>query len=248
MCPECDGLGELYTFDPAELVTDTDKSFQQGCIELIGPWKELGRWRRHIFQGVADTLEHQHGLESGSLLETPWSEIAPELQRLLLWGTGDLHITFTWKHGGGSHKYGGQFVGIIPELLSKYRNSKSGMQRRQLEKYMRISDCRSCAGLRLNPQARSVRLTTRHPQLRRTAGPHAPRNLRSVGRRGRRLLSASWNSIRRGKLLPPRFSRKSAAGWAFCSTSVSSYLALDRRAPTLSGGESQRIRLAGQIG
>jgi excinuclease ABC subunit A len=79
MCPECDGLGELYTFDPAALIPDANKSFQQGCVELIGPWKDVGRWRRHIFQGVADTIEHEQGLEAGSLLETRWSELKPEL-------------------------------------------------------------------------------------------------------------------------------------------------------------------------
>ena len=247
MCPECDGLGELYTFDPAELITDVNKSFQQGCIELIGPWKELGRWRRHIFQGVADTLEHQRGLDSGSLLETPWNELDPEMQRLLLWGTGDLHITFTWKHGGGVHKYGGQFVGIIPELLSKYRNSKSGMQRRQLEKYMRISACRSCEGLRLNPQARAVRLTTRHPSF-------AERPARTLPEICSLSVDAAVDFFSELDLDPTRqiiageVIKEISGRLGFLLNVGLSYLALDRRAPTLSGGESQRIRLAGQIG
>ena len=76
--------------------------------------------------------------------------VDPALQKLLLWGTGQEHITFSWKHGGGEHKYGGKWEGIIPELLSKYRNSKSGMQRRQLEKYMSVMGCQQCEGRRLN--------------------------------------------------------------------------------------------------
>src|SRR5262249_5817998 len=146
MCKECGGLGELYSFDPSLLITSPDRSFKQGCFELIGTWTDLGRWRKHIFQAMADTLEHNLSLDPGSLLETAWDDLTPDLQRQLLWGTGDLHITFTWKHGGGVHKYGGKFEGIIPELLSKYRNSKSGMQQRQLEKYMRVLPCGQCNG------------------------------------------------------------------------------------------------------
>ena len=75
MCLECDGLGEFYSFDPELLVPDAEKSFKEGCIELIGPWKDLGRWRRHIYQGVADTMERKLELAEGTLLETPWNEL-----------------------------------------------------------------------------------------------------------------------------------------------------------------------------
>ncbi len=56
---DCDGLGEFFSFDPERLVANTDQSFKQGCVELVGPWKDLGRWRRHIYHGVADTIEAQ---------------------------------------------------------------------------------------------------------------------------------------------------------------------------------------------
>ena len=165
MCTSCDGLGEVYTFDPDRLIPDRTKSFKQGAVEIIGNWRDLGRWRRHIYAGVAETLEHQLGLEAGQILDTPWQDLDPALAKQLLWGTGDLHITFTWRHGPGGHKYGGHYTGIIPDLLSKYRSSQSGMQRRQLEKYMRVVGCVACAGARLNEQARMVTLTTRHPNF-----------------------------------------------------------------------------------
>ncbi len=78
------------------------------------------------------------------------------------------------------HKYGGTFEGLVPELLSKYRNSKSGMQRRQLEKYMRVIGCGTCHGQRLNEQSRSVTLATRHAKF---AGPGRPARCRK---------SATW--------------------------------------------------------
>ncbi|MEX2558450.1 MAG: excinuclease ABC subunit A, partial [Pirellulales bacterium] len=165
MCLECDGLGEIYNFDPALLIPDPGRSFKQGCIELVGPWTDMGRWRKHIYHGVAETLERTVGLDPGDLLETAWEELDPALSRQLLWGTGEMHVTYSWKHGGGVHKYGGKFEGIIPELLSKYRNSKSGMQRRQLEKHMRVIGCEACRGARLNEQARAVTLATRHPRF-----------------------------------------------------------------------------------
>ncbi len=163
MCPECGGLGRIYNFDPAVLIPDPTKSFQQGCIELVGKWKEMGRWRRHIYRGVAETLEHKHGLPSGTILESAWEELDPEFQHALLWGTGGEHITFTWRSGPSGYKWGGKFEGIIPKLHSQYRTTKSRPQRRQLEKYMRILDCEKCHGRRLNPQASAVTLTTRSP-------------------------------------------------------------------------------------
>ncbi len=77
MCPECDGLGQIYTFDSERLISDPARSFQQGCIELVGAWRDMGRWRRHIYRGVADTLERKSGLPPGAVLETAWEELDP---------------------------------------------------------------------------------------------------------------------------------------------------------------------------
>src|SRR6185295_2553397 len=146
----------------------------QGCFELIPNWKDLGRWRRHIYQGVADTVEHKQGLEPGTMLDTPWNQLDRSLQALWLQGTGDEHITFTWRQGAAGHKYGGKFSGIIPDLLSRYRNTKSKMQIRQLEKYMSVQGCADCEGQRLNPQARAVTLATRHPGFKNEAARSLP--------------------------------------------------------------------------
>ena len=244
MCTTCMGLGELYSFDPALLVPNTTRSFKQGCFELIGPWRELGRWIRHQFDGVAAALEKQFNLDAGTLLETAWEELDPEIHRQLLFGTGDLHITFT---APGGQKYGGTFDGIIPQLLSKYRNSASAMQCRQLEKYMRVIDCGDCHGKRLNEQACAVTLATRAakfvdrpvrslPEVCQLAVSEAAEFLTELD------LDATRQTIA-GEVL------KEIRGRLRFLTNVGlEYLTLDRTAPTLSGGESQRIRLAGQIG
>ena len=116
MCRQCDGLGEIYGFDVARMVPDPELTFKEGCFELIGLWKDMGRWRRHIYQGVADTIERLSGLPHGTMLETPWNNFRPELQNIWLWGTGEQHITFTWRNGAHGQKYGGKFEGHLAAI------------------------------------------------------------------------------------------------------------------------------------
>ncbi|MHB1037060.1 MAG: excinuclease ABC subunit UvrA [Pirellulales bacterium] len=247
MCPSCDGLGQIYSFGAERLIPDAERSFKQGCFELIGRWQELGRWRRHIYQGVADTLERKHELPPGTLLETPWQKLDPALQELLLWGTGDLHVTFTWRHGPHGRKYGGKFEGIIPSLLSQYRNTKSRIQRRQLEKYMSVIGCAQCGGRRLNPQARSVTLTTRHAKFQDRPGRSLPEVCAlSVSDAG--LFFSELELDATGQLIAAEALKEIRGRLGFLNNVGLNYLTLERTAPTLSGGESQRIRLAGQIG
>jgi excinuclease ABC subunit A len=247
MCRTCDGLGDVYAIDPELLVTDPGKSFQQGCIALLGKWRDLGRWTRHIYAGVAETIERQDGLPPGTLLETPWEELDPAYRELLLWGTGDRHITFTWRQGGTQYKHGGQYAGIIPELLSKYRSSRSAMQRRQLEKYMRVVPCRDCGGERLNAQARAVTLTTAHPRF-------AAQPSRSLPEVCRLAISECLDFFSQLRLegvaahIAAEAIKEIVGRLGFLRDVGLDYLSLDRKAPSLSGGEAQRIRLAGQVG
>ena len=247
MCRECDGLGEIYGFDPERLIADPTHSFKQGCFELIGPWRELGRWRRHIYQGVADTIEYQQGLSEGTLLNTPWQDLDPALQRLWLWGTGDLHITYTWRQGALGQKYGGRFEGIIPALLSKYRGSRSGMQRRMLEKYMRVIDCGACGGKRLNPQARAVRITTARPRFAERPARTLP-EVCALSVAEAADFFAELRLSETDQRIAAELLKEVRGRLGFLLNVGLDYLSLDRPAPTLSGGESQRIRLAGQIG
>ncbi len=247
MCPECDGLGQIYTFDPQRLISNPSRSFQQGCIELVGSWRDMGRWRRHIYRGVAETLERKNHLPPGAVLETAWEELDPTLQHALLWGTGDEHVTFTWRSGTAGHKWGGQYEGIIPKLLSQYRTTHSRLQRRQLEKCMCVLDCQQCHGARLNPQARAVTLASR-------VAAFADRPERSLPDVCAMAVSQAEEFF--GELDLDATGQKIAADvlkeirgrLQFLKNVGLEYLTLDRTAPTLSGGEMQRIRLAGQIG
>ncbi|MDA7980075.1 MAG: excinuclease ABC subunit UvrA [Pirellulales bacterium] len=247
MCPSCDGLGQVYSFDVERLIPDPSKSFQQGCFELIGNWRDLGRWRKHIYAGVAETLEYRNELEPGTVLETPWEELDPKLQKALLWGTGDLHITFTWRAGGGQNKYGGAWEGIIPELLEKYRSSKSRMQKRQLEGYMRVIKCGECNGERLNQQARAVKIESAHPKFADAPERSLPEICRLAVSDATDFFSEVVLEGARKKIAEDAL-KEITGRLGFLYGVGLEYLSLDRTAPTLSGGESQRIRLAGQVG
>ena len=247
MCPTCDGLGQQYTFASDLLIPDEAKSFKDGAIDTIGTWKELGRWRRHIYQGVADTMERKLGVDEGTMLETPWVSLPEELQHFWLYGTGDEHITFTWRQGNSPQKYGGKYEGIIPDLLTKYSTSQSKMQQRSLEKYMSTVGCPECGGQRLNAQARAAKITSaselyaEKPSLTLPEVCGLPVNAASDFFSGL-ILSPMQQVIAEEALKEIR------GRLGFLMNVGLDYLALDRTAPTLSGGESQRIRLAGQIG
>jgi len=259
MCPECSGLGQIYTFDPERLVTDPSRSFQQGCIPLVGRWREMGRWRRHIFRGVAELLERKHGLEPGTVLETAWEELDEKLRHALLWGTGQDHVTFTWRQGPSGHKWGGVFEGIIPKLLSQYRTTRSRPQRRQLEKHMRILGCSRCGGRRLNPQAAAVTLTSAAPAFQDHAdhasmvpdGAPPEQSLPEVCSLPVARAAEFFSALEldaTGQAIAAEALKEIRQRLGFLENVGLDYLTLDRAAPTLAGGEMQRIRLAGQIG
>jgi excinuclease ABC subunit A len=236
MCPECDGLGTCFTFDPELLIPDPSLSFYEGAIPLVGKMRGMGRWRRHIYEGVAQSL--------GIDLKTPWQRLPREHQELLLYGSGDKHITYEWKQrGGGVWKHGGKWEGIIPQLLSSFKKTAAGPRRWQLEKYMRVVRCTACQGQRLNAQARAVRvggktlvevcawpISDLAAWLDPETGP-LERGLTPL----QRTIAAEVLKELRGRV-------------GFLLNVGLHYLTLDRAAPTLSGGEAQRIRLAGQIG
>jgi excinuclease ABC subunit A len=236
MCPDCDGLGSRYTFDPDLLIPDPMVSFYQGAIPLIGALRGMGRWRKHIYEGVAKTL--------GIDLKKPWHDLPKEHQDLLLYGSGDRHITFEWKQRNGAvWKHGDKWEGIIPQLLGSFKKTAAGPRRMQLEKYMRVVRCPSCHGQRLNPQARVVRVGAK-TLVEVCSLP--------VGD------LAAWLDPEQGDLeksLSPlqltiagEVLKELRGRIGFLLNVGLHYLTLDRSAPTLSGGEAQRIRLAGQIG
>lgn len=273
MCHDCNGLGERFEFVVDSLIQNEKKSLWNGCLSLLGPVKGIGRWRRHIYKGVGSAIETDLKLEANSFLKTPWKDLTDEARHLFLYGLGERHITFEWGYRGGTWKHGGTFEGFIPELLEGYRKTSNPMRRRQLEKHMRFVRCTTCGGSRLNQQAAAVRLTTTsHTYLNRSkASEDDPARSKTKRKRSRVKkpqrpatlnisevcaldIQSVWEFF---ESLELDDTRQYIAGEAikeirgragFLLRCGLNYLTLDRTAPTLSGGESQRIRLAGQIG
>ena len=227
MCSTCDGLGTRFDFDPKLLVTRPRRSFLGLAIEPMRV--KIGKWRKHIYEAVAK--------EVGFDLRTPWKDLTERARKALLYGTGEKHLTFEWRWSGGVWRHGGTFAGVVSELRDKYRKARSPMVRAYYEKYMRVSRCPDCGSQRLNAQARSVRLGGRTlPDILTMSITDASAYF------GKLKLTAIQQYIAEEALKEVR------SRLQFLIDVGLHYLTLDRSAPTLSGGESQRIRLAAQIG
>ncbi|MBI1826542.1 MAG: excinuclease ABC subunit UvrA [Planctomycetes bacterium] len=227
MCLNCEGLGTSYDFDPDSLVPNPKKSFLNLAIEPMRT--RIGRWRRHIYRGIAKHV--------GFDLEAPWEKLSKKARMALLFGLGDKHVTYEWKWSGGVWRHGGKFEGVVAELREKHRKAQSPMVRAYYEKYMRKAVCQSCKGARLNSQALSIRI--------------ADRNLNDVcamAVREARDWAGGLTLTKTEQAIAHDVLREIRGRLGFLCDVGLDYLSLDRTAPTLSGGESQRIRLASQIG
>jgi excinuclease ABC subunit A len=229
MCLTCDGMGTTFDFDPELLAPDPRKSFFKYAIDPMRFWGRMGRWRRHIYRGVARHV--------GFDLDAPWEKLPNKAKDALLYGLGDTHITFEWKWSGGVHRHGGTFAGALAELREKHRRSKSDFVRQYYEKFMRKSPCPSCHGARLNPQALAVRIVGKN------INDFCSLSIREAGRFFDELTPTPVEQVIARDVLKEIRGRLTF----LCDVGLD-YLTLERTAPTLSGGESQRIRLASQIG
>ena len=227
MCLDCDGMGTRFDFDPDLLVPDPRKSFLKLAIEPMRT--RIGRWRRHIYRGVANHV--------GFDLATPWGKLPQKARDALLYGTGDAHVTFEWRWSGGVWRHGGTFAGVIAELREKHRKAKSSFVRAYYEKYMRQTVCPACEGARLNPQALAVRL-----------GDKTIRELLAMCIADAQAFFDKLKLKPIEQLIAEEALKEVRARLRFLTDVGLHYLTLDRTAPTLAGGESQRIRLASQIG
>jgi excinuclease ABC subunit A len=225
-CPGCDGLGSVEFFDPRRVVAIPHLSLAAGAI------KGWDRRNQFYFQMLSSLARH-FGFE----VETPFDALAPEVQHKVLYGTKEkLAFSYLTEKGRTVSKEHA-FEGVIPNLERRYRETDSVVVREELAKYRSIKPCPECNGTRLRREARHVLVA------------------------GRPIYAVSADALRdalaffRGLGLPgakaqiaERIVYEIAARLQFLVNVGLDYLALDRAADSLSGGESQRIRLASQIG
>jgi excinuclease ABC subunit A len=225
-CPECSGLGTLMGIDPAKVIVDPDLSIEGGAI---GPWKSSASMQLRMVENLAG--------EMGFSLKTPWKKLPREVHDVLLYGSGDKEITFKLEGKRSSYTWQGTFEGLITRLDRRYKESDSQTSRSEIEKYMSIHPCPSCKGRRLRPEALAVRvggLTIDKMNVMPVSQLLELVRGLALGGREQAIVAKVVQEVR-DRL-------------GFLENVGVGYLTLDRSAATLSGGESQRIRLATQIG
>ena len=253
MCPGCDGLGTRQEFDPDLLVPDPSLSVWDGAIAPIGPVKGIGKWRRHLFEAVAANVEaDKDGPGKGKMLKGPWRNLAPKWRDAWLHGLGARKIVCRWKSKGRGWSHVETWPGVATELMEKVRSNGGAGPTRALEASLRSRTCPDCGGGRLNPRARAVRVGGRSiveigampigavARFFEALAGSPPPDL-SPEERPEPLDPSS-------RFIAEELLKELRARVGFLVDVGLDYLTLDRSAPTLSGGEAQRIRLASQVG
>jgi excinuclease ABC subunit A len=155
-CPACEGLGEIYGIDPDKLVTEPGKSLRKGALGILGSFRDMPRWMRRLFTGVAAHAEAKRKLPAGTLLDTPWEDLTPLQRRIWLEGTGLEEIRLAWKRGKAERGAKTRFEGILSMLGNRWRNAKSGILRRMLDRRQEaeFAPLDTCIDVRLWPRCR----------------------------------------------------------------------------------------------
>ncbi len=236
-CPACDGLGVEIFVDERLVVPDTTLSLSKGAL---APW---ARTTSTYSEQMLATLAQEYGFS----LTKPWAELSEQARDIVLYGTGGRKVKFRLRDTGRTYEIEKPFEGLIPSLERRYRETESSWSREEIEKYMNNRPCGVCEGYRLRPEALAVKIGP--AKGKKAARLHVGQVVRMSIREALdwvdavpASLSAQKNEIARAILKEIR------ERLGFLVNVGLDYLTLSRNSGTLSGGESQRIRLASQIG
>lgn len=228
-CPVCDGLGDKLSFDPDLVVPNKKLTLNEGAL---APWKTtFAAFYQNTLYAVT-----RHFKQS---LETPWHKLSEECRNAILYGTGDTPIKVSYDDGSRSYQTNKPFEGVIPNLARRWRETESSWIREEIAKYQSSVPCEACGGMRLKPEALAVKI----------AGLNISEVAAfSIQEAGAWFAALDKKLTKKQKDIAARILKEINERLGFLNNVGLSYLALARASGTLSGGESQRIRLASQIG
>ena len=230
-CPTCDGLGTQLQFEPDLVVPDGTLSMADGAIY---PWAKTGATSPYYEQTLVALARHY-----GVSMKMPWERLPKHVQLAILFGSGGEEIEFVYEDGIRRYRNAKPFEGVIGNIERRWRETDSDWVREELSRYQLAHPCEDCGGNRLKPQALAVKINGLH------IGEVCDMSIRNAGPWFLELpdhLSAKQLEI------ATRILKEINERLKFLNDVGLEYLTLSRASGTLSGGESQRIRLASQIG
>ena len=228
-CPVCDGIGTEQKIDPDQVIPDPTLSLRDGAIL---PWSKTSA---PYYQQTLSAVVKHFGASTG----TAWNELPFEVQHAVLFGTGKTSINFVYDDGLRQYKTSKPFEGVIGNLERRYKETESAGMREEIERYMSAKPCVACGGYRLKPEALAVKLDGLH------VGQVTEKSIRAAYQWFEELPKTFTENQ---KLIGERILKEIRERLSFLIDVGLDYLTMARNSGTLSGGESQRIRLASQIG
>ncbi|MFK8054388.1 MAG: excinuclease ABC subunit UvrA [Woeseiaceae bacterium] len=226
-CPTCDGLGVKQFFDPDRVILNEELSLAGGAIR---GWDRRTTYYFGIIKSLGETFDFD--------VEAPFNSLTAKQQKVVLKGSGRTKVKFSYQSADGETVVREHpFEGILPNLERRYRETESSAVREELSRYLNVQSCPDCDGTRLNKAARHVYI----------GGETLPELTALSIAKSRAYFDTLSLDGWRGEVAD-RIVKEIASRLGFLDDVGLSYLTLDRRAETLSGGEAQRIRLASQIG
>ncbi|YBV97330.1 excinuclease ABC subunit UvrA [Phyllobacteriaceae bacterium JZ32] len=228
-CPSCDGLGTQQAIDPNLVIPDENVTLREGAI---APW---ARSSSPYYNQTLEALGAVYGFKIGDR----WRDLPEAAQSAILHGTGTKEITFAYDDGLRSYKTTKTFEGVIPNLERRWKETDSAWSREEIERFMSSTPCPACNGYRLKPEALAVKIGGLH------IGQVTEMSIRKADAWFRDI-DATFNEKQRE--IAARILKEIRERLRFLNDVGLDYLTLSRNSGTLSGGESQRIRLASQIG
>ncbi|HYL50042.1 MAG TPA: excinuclease ABC subunit UvrA, partial [Stellaceae bacterium] len=228
-CPTCDGLGTKLFFDPDLIVPDDRLSLREGAI---APWNTQST---QYYAQTLDSLARHLKIS----VNTPWKDLDDKVRQAILYGTGDKPVTMKYDDGRKSYSTTRPFEGVIPNIERRWRETESIWRREELSRYQNTAPCEACKGKRLKPEALAVKI--RKLDISQVADM-------SILEAGEWFGSLNQDLTPKQREIAARILKEINERLGFLRNVGLEYLTLARASGTLSGGESQRIRLASQIG